>query len=129
LGDDAIDAILGHLDSTRTDTETDVVVSGASGRRFRSAAPIRDMLPAAGRADFAASYAAALDEARRTWSLQQVDDVLEQWRRIAILSRSPEHAESLEHARRFLAGEDVPLYAVDLEALRRGEIPAAWPAR
>jgi Family of unknown function (DUF6247) len=95
----------------------------------RNPAAIRDMLPAADRADFGRFYAAALEEARRTWSLQPVDDVLEQWRRIAILSRSPGHAESLEHARRFLAGEDVPVYPVDLEALRRGEIPAAWPTR
>jgi len=95
----------------------------------RNPARIRDMLPAADRADFGRSYAAALEEARRTWSLQQVDEVLEQWRRIAILSRSPGHAESLEHARRFLAGEDVPVYEVDLEALRRGEIPAAWPTK
>lgn len=95
----------------------------------RSPAAIRDMLPAADRADFGRSYAAALGEARRTWSLQSVDDVLEQWRRIAILSRSPGHAESLERAGRFLAGEDIPVYAVDLEALRRGEIPASWPTR
>jgi hypothetical protein len=95
----------------------------------RNPAAIRDMLPAADRADFAAAYAAALEEARRTWGLQPVDEVLEQWRRIAVLSRSPGHAESLEHARRFPAGEDVPVYAVDLEALRRGEIPAAWPTR
>lgn len=46
----------------------------------RNPAAIRDMLPAADRADFAAAYAAALDEARRTWSLQPVDEVLEQWR-------------------------------------------------
>ena len=57
----------------------------------RDPAAIRDMLPAADRADFAAAYAGALEEARRSWSLQPVDGVLEQWRRIAILSRSPGH--------------------------------------
>jgi len=95
----------------------------------RSPAAIRDALPAADRAEFARSWAAALDEARRTWSLQPVDEVLEQWRRIVVLSRSPGHAEGLEHGRRFLAGEDVPVYAVDLDALRRGEVPASWPTR
>lgn len=95
----------------------------------RNPAAIRDMLPAADRADFARFYAAALDEARRAWSLQPVEDVLEQWRRIAILSRSPGHAEAMEHARRFLAGEDLPVYEVDLDALRRGDTPAAWPTR
>ena len=95
----------------------------------RSPAAIRDALPAADRAEFARSWTAALDEARRTWSLRPVDEVLEQWRRIAVLSRSPGHAEGLEHARRFLAGEDVPVYDVDLDALRRGEVPASWPTR
>ena len=46
-----------------------------------------------------------------------------------MLSRRPGHSEALEHARRFLAGEDVPMYAADLDALRRGDIPAAWPTR
>jgi hypothetical protein len=83
----------------------------------RSPAAIRDALLAADRAEFARSYGAALDEARRTWSLQPVDEVLEQWRRIAVLSRSPGHAEGLEHARRLLAGEYAPTRPADLDAL------------
>lgn len=62
----------------------------------RSPAAIHDALPAVGRAEFARSWEAALNEARRTWSLEPVDEVLEQWRRIAVLSRSPGHAEGLE---------------------------------
>lgn len=54
----------------------------------RNPAAIRDMLPVGDRADFGRSYAAALDEAKRTWSMQPVDNALEQWRRIAIFSRS-----------------------------------------
>ena len=84
----------------------------------RDPAAIRDMLPAADRADFGRSYAAALEEARRTWSLRPVDSVLEQWRRIAILSQSPDHAQALEHARRLLAGQDAPTVPADLDALR-----------
>jgi hypothetical protein len=64
------------------------------------------MLPARDRADFARFYSAALDEARRTWSLQSVDEVLEQWRRIAIFSGQPSHAESVQRGLRMLAGED-----------------------
>lgn len=55
----------------------------------RSPDAIRDMLAAGDRAEFARCYAGALEEARRDWSLQPVDDILEQWRRIAMRSRSP----------------------------------------
>jgi hypothetical protein len=81
------------------------------------------MLPVADREDFARFYAAALDEARRTWSLQPVDEVLEQWRRIAIFSRVPGHADALQRGLRMLAGEDVPVHPVDLDALRDGGLP------
>ena len=44
------------------------------------------MLPPARVADFDKFYTAALDEAKRTYSLEPVDDVLKQWRQIAIWS-------------------------------------------
>lgn len=75
------------------------------------------MLPAADRADFGRCYVAALEEARRTWSLQPVEEVLEQWRRIALFSRTPGHPLALEHARKILAGEDVPTVPANLDAL------------
>jgi hypothetical protein len=86
----------------------------------RNPAAIRDMLPAADRADFARFYADALDEARRTWSLRPVDDILEQWRRIAMFSRVPGHADAIRRGLRMLHGEDVPVHPVDLDALRNG---------
>jgi hypothetical protein len=86
----------------------------------RNPAAIRDMLPAKDRADFAGFYAAALDEARRTWSLQPVDELLEQWRRIAIFSRQPGHAEAVQRGLRMLAGEELPARVVDTDALRDG---------
>ena len=92
-------------------------------------AAIRDMLPPGDRADFARFYAEALEAARLTWSLQPVEEMLEQWRRIAILSASRGHAEAMEHGRRVLAGDDVPVYPADLEALGRGDVPASWPTR
>jgi uncharacterized protein YbjT (DUF2867 family) len=86
----------------------------------RNPAAIRDMLPACDREDFARFYAAALDEARRTWDLGPVDEVLEQWRRIAIFSRQPGHSDAIQRGLRMLAGEDVPARLVDLDALRDG---------
>lgn len=86
----------------------------------RDPAAIRDMLPARDRADFARFYFGALDQARRTWSLQPVDEVLEQWRRIAIFSRQPGHAESVQRGLRMLAGEDLPARVMDTDALREG---------
>lgn len=85
----------------------------------RDPAAIRDMLPPSDRADFARFYAEALEAARLTWSLQPVEETLEQWRRIAILSSSPGHGQAMEHGRRLLAGDDVPVYPVDLEVLGR----------
>jgi hypothetical protein len=84
----------------------------------RNPAAIRDALPHADRADFERFYAGALDEAKRTYTLEPVESVLEQWRRIVILSASPGHAEAMEHARRLLAGEDAPVIPADLTALR-----------
>lgn len=83
----------------------------------RSPAAIRDLLPALDRAEFARRWAAALEEARRNWTIQPVDEVLEQWRRIALLSRLPGHGRALEHARALLDGDDAPTFPADLDAL------------
>lgn len=88
-----------------------------AGDPGKDPAAIRRMLPAAERIEFERSFAAALDSARRTFSLTPVDQVLEQWRRITVLSRAPGHAQALEHARRLLAGEDVLTVPADLDAL------------
>jgi Family of unknown function (DUF6247) len=89
----------------------------------KNPAAIRDMLPPGDRADFARFYAEALEEARRSWSLQPVDETLEQWRRIAIFSQVPGHAEAIGRGLRMLNGEDVPVFPVDLDRLRDG----SWP--
>ena len=54
-------------------------------------AAIRAALPADDRADFEQSYAKALDEAKRTFSLEPVAVALEQWRRTAVLKQSPHY--------------------------------------
>ena len=89
----------------------------------RDPAAIRDMLPPGDRADFARSYAEALDEARRSWGLQPVEETLEQWRRIAIFSQVPGHAEAISRGLRMLNGEDLPVHHVDLDGLRN----ESWP--
>lgn len=80
-------------------------------------ARIRAVLPPAERADFEEDYAAALDEAKATFSLAPVTELLEHWRQRALLSQSPGHAESLERVRRMLAGEELPTVPADLDAL------------
>jgi hypothetical protein len=89
-----------------------------AGAIARTPAAVRAALVGADRADFEAAYAAALDEARRTYRLEPVDQAVEQWWRYAVLSRSPGHAEAIEQARQLLAGEDVPVRPADLAQLR-----------
>lgn len=80
-------------------------------------AAIRAVLPPGERADFEEDYAAALDEAKATFSLEPVTELLEHWRQRTLLSQSPGHAESLGRVRGMLAGEDLPTVPADLDAL------------
>jgi hypothetical protein len=84
----------------------------------RDPAAIRRMLPLARRADFERSFTEALEQARQTYTLAPVDEVLERWRRIVVLSGAPAHAQALEHTRRLLDGEDAPTVPANLDALR-----------
>lgn len=74
-----------------------------------SPAAIRAGLFAEDRAQFDAAYGAALDEARRTYELAPVHDVLEEWRRRAILQSDPEaFRRSVRRAAEFFTGKPVP---------------------
>lgn len=74
-----------------------------------SPAAIRSGLFAEDRPEFDAAYGAALDEARRTYELAPVHDVLEQWRRRAILQSDPEaFRRSVRRAAEYYTGEPVP---------------------
>ena len=54
-----------------------------------SPATIRSFLLPEDRPKFVASYEAALDEARRTLDLTPVHEVIEDWRRVALVQADP----------------------------------------
>jgi hypothetical protein len=85
----------------------------------RSPAAIRAELPEAVRAEFDAEYLAALEEARSTFRLDRLNEVIQAWWLSGWARRSPRHAQAMETGRRFLAGEPVETFPVDLDALRR----------
>lgn len=78
---------------------------------------IRAALIPADQADFDAEYRAALDEAKATFRLDGVHQVIQQWRQYAIAVHSPGHVQNLAVASRFAAGEDLPTVPVDWAAL------------
>lgn len=79
------------------------LAAGASPAAIRSGLFVED------RPEFDAAYSAALDEARRTYELAPVHEVLEQWRRRAILQSDPEaFRRSVRRAAEFYTGEPVP---------------------
>lgn len=74
-----------------------------------SPAAVRAGLFAEDRTQFDAAYGAALDEARRTYELGPVHDVVEEWRRRAILQSDPEaFRQSVRRAAEFFTGTPVP---------------------
>jgi len=90
-------------------------------RPERSPAAIRAELPEAMRAEFDAEYLAALEDARTSYRLDRLNEVIEAWWLSGWARRSPRHAEAMETGRRFLAGEPVETFPVDLDALRRAQ--------
>jgi hypothetical protein len=70
------------------------------------------------RAQFDADYLAALDEARSTFRLDRLHEVIQAWWLSGWARRSPRHAQAMETGRRFLAGEPVSTFPVDPDALR-----------
>jgi hypothetical protein len=94
---------------------------GHVDRPERSPAAIRAELPEAMRAEFDAEYLAALEEARTSYRLDRLNEVVEAWWLSTWARRSPRHAQALETGRRVLAGEPVETTPVDLDALRRAQ--------
>lgn len=76
-------------------------------RPERSPAAIRAELPEPMRAEFDAEYLAALEEARTTYRLDRLNEVIQAWWLSGWARRSPGHEQALETGRRFLAGEPV----------------------
>ena len=73
------------------------------------------------RAEFDAEYLAALEEARTSYRLDRLNDVIEAWWLSTWARRSPRHDEAMETGRRILAGEPVETFPVDLDALRQAQ--------
>ena len=70
---------------------------------------IRAALFAEDRELFDRAYAAALDEARRSYELTPVLETVEEWRRRAVLQSDPEaFRRSVRRAAEFFTGEAVP---------------------
>ena len=71
---------------------------------------------------FDAQWREALDAARDSHDLTQVQALVEAWwRRAAVeLRGGPEHAEAAERGRRWVAGEDLPGVTWDQILVRRG---------
>jgi Family of unknown function (DUF6247) len=88
----------------------------------RSPAAIRAELPEAMRAEFDREYLAALEEARTSYRLDQLNEVVEAWWLSTWARRIPGHEQAMATGRRILAGEPVDTTPVDLDALRRGAL-------
>lgn len=84
-----------------------------------SPAAIRAELPDDVRAEFDAEYLAALEEAKTTYSLDRLNEVVEAWWLSMWARRSPRHEQAMETGRRILRGEPVETFPVDLDALRQ----------
>ena len=70
---------------------------------------VREWLLPEDRDRFVGEYEAALDEARRSLELEPVHDVIERWRRIAVLQTDPTaFRRSVRRAAELMTGEPTP---------------------
>jgi hypothetical protein len=84
----------------------------------RTPAAIRAELPNRLHAQFDAEYHSALEEAKTTYQLDRLNEVMQAWWQLAWARRSPGHKQALETGHRVLGGEQVETFPVDLDALR-----------
>jgi hypothetical protein len=84
----------------------------------RTPSAIRAELPKALRARFDREYRAALEEAKTSYQLDRVNEVVQAWWQLAWARHSPAHEQALETGRRLLGGERVEAFPVDVDALR-----------
>jgi hypothetical protein len=85
----------------------------------RTPAVVRAELPEALRAEFDAEYRAALEEAKTSYQLDRLNEVLQAWWQLAWARRSPTHEQALATGAWLLGGDQVETFPVDLDALRR----------
>lgn len=84
----------------------------------RTPAAIRAELNEALRAQFDTEYRAALEEAKTTYQLDRLNEVIQTWWQLAWARRSPTHEQAMETGARLLRGEPVETFPIDLDALR-----------
>jgi hypothetical protein len=84
----------------------------------RTPAAIRAELPEDLGGLFDAEYQAALDAARASYRLDQLNEVLQVWQ-LVWARRSPRHTEAIQTGHRLLRGEEVETFPVDLDGLRQ----------
>jgi hypothetical protein len=84
----------------------------------RTPAAIRAELPEELRGQFDAEYQAALEEARASYRLDRLNEVIQAWWQLVWARRSPRHEQAVQTGRRLLRGEAVETFPVDLDALR-----------
>jgi hypothetical protein len=84
----------------------------------RTPAAIRAELPAALRGRFDADYRAALEEAKTSYQLDRISEVVQAWWQLAWARRSPSHRQALEAGERVLRGDHLETFPVELDTLR-----------
>jgi hypothetical protein len=85
----------------------------------RTPAAIRAELPEALRAQFDAEYQQALEEAKASYQLDRLHELVRAWWQLAWARRSPTHEQALATGESLLRGERVEAFLVDVDALRR----------
>jgi hypothetical protein len=85
----------------------------------RTPASVRAELPEVLHAQFDTEYRAALEEAKTTYQLDRLYEVMQAWWQLAWARRSPTHEQALATGHQVLDGDQVETFPVDLDALRR----------
>jgi hypothetical protein len=85
----------------------------------RTPAAIRAELPDELRGRFDAEYQAALDDAKTSYRLDRLNQVMQSWWQTAWARRSPRREQVVEAGARILRGEPVETFLVDLDTLWR----------
>jgi hypothetical protein len=84
----------------------------------RTPAAIRAELPEVLRGQFDSEYRAALEEAKTSYQLDRLNEVMQAWWQLAWARRSPSHRQALEAGERVLRGDQVETFPVELDTLR-----------
>jgi hypothetical protein len=85
----------------------------------RTPAEIRAELPEGLRAQFDAEYRQVLEEAKASYQLDRLNEVMQAWWQLAWARRSPTHEQALATGESLLRGERVETVPVDVDTLRR----------